>query len=99
MSESKSSVVFVAEHGTYRAATLDESIQAARHALAQKFRRGRSLSSPRLMRDYLQFELSEREHEVFCLVLLDKRHRLLTCLEMFRGTIDGASVHPRESEA
>jgi DNA repair protein RadC len=28
--------------------------------------------------------------------LLDKRHRLIACEELFRGTIDGASVHPRE---
>lgn len=96
MSESKISTLFVCEAGGFRAATMDETIQAARGALAQKFRRGRSLSSPRLMREYLQFALSEREHEVFVVVLLDKRHRLLACLEMFRGTIDGASVHPRE---
>jgi DNA repair protein RadC len=28
--------------------------------------------------------------------LLDKRHRLIEYVELFRGTIDGASVHPRE---
>jgi DNA repair protein RadC len=95
-SKSKSSALFVCEAGSFRTATMDETIQAARSALALKFRRGRSLASPRLMREYLQFQLSEREHEVFCVVLMDKRHRLLACLEMFRGTIDGASVHPRE---
>lgn len=90
------STLFICEAGSLRAATLDETIQAALNALAQKFRRGRSLKSPRLMREYLQFALSEKEHEIFWVVLLGKRHRLIACLEMFRGTIDGASVHPRE---
>jgi DNA repair protein RadC len=33
---------------------------------------------------------------VFCALFLDNRHRLIACDELFRGTIDGASVHPRE---
>jgi DNA repair protein RadC len=40
--------------------------------------------------------LADLQYEVFCLLYLDKRHRLIACDEMFRGTIDGASVHPRE---
>jgi DNA repair protein RadC len=41
-------------------------------------------------------KLSHLEHEVFSAIFLDNRHRILTYEEMFRGTIDGASVHPRE---
>jgi DNA repair protein RadC len=40
--------------------------------------------------------LSARDHEVFTVIFMDNRHRVIECLEMFRGTIDGASVHPRE---
>jgi len=40
--------------------------------------------------------LGARECEYFCLALLDARHRLIEFVELFRGTIDGASVHPRE---
>src|SRR3546814_4417744 len=36
------------------------------------------------------------EHEVFVAILLDTRHRVLEFVELFRGTIDGAEVHPRE---
>jgi DNA repair protein RadC len=36
------------------------------------------------------------EHEVFVLILLDTRHHILSIEELFRGTIDGASVYPRE---
>ncbi|MDX1454702.1 MAG: DNA repair protein RadC [Gammaproteobacteria bacterium] len=45
---------------------------------------------------YLQARLRDRPHEVFLCLLLDNRHRLLDSLELFRGTIDGASVYPRE---
>jgi DNA repair protein RadC len=40
--------------------------------------------------------LANREFETFCLIYLDNRHRLIACEDLFRGTIDGASVHPRE---
>jgi DNA repair protein RadC len=41
-------------------------------------------------------ELRDRPFEVFCCLFLDNRHRLIAFDELFRGTIDGASVHPRE---
>ena len=55
-----------------------------------------SLSSPRATRDFLAARLRDLEHEVFCCLFLDKRHRLIQFEELFRGTLDGASVHPRE---
>ena len=36
------------------------------------------------------------DHELFCCLFLDNRHRVICCEELFRGTINGASVHPRE---
>lgn len=48
------------------------------------------------MRDFLTVNLGDRDSEYFCLLLLDSRHRFLRFVELFRGTIDGASVHPRE---
>jgi DNA repair protein RadC len=36
------------------------------------------------------------DYEVFGLVLVDQRYKVIECVELFRGTIDGASVHPRE---
>src|SRR6202166_4295483 len=41
-------------------------------------------------------KLGARDYEVFGLVLADKRHKVIECVELFRGTIDGASVYPRE---
>ena len=80
----------------FRAATFDEVISGARHALAIRVRKGTVMTSPKAARDYLTMRLGTREHEVFTILFLDSRHRLIDCLELFRGTIDGASVHPRE---
>jgi DNA repair protein RadC len=45
---------------------------------------------------YLRLQLASRPYEIFAVLLLDNRHRLIRYVELFRGTIDGASVHPRE---
>jgi DNA repair protein RadC len=77
-------------------ASADQVIAAARAHIARRFRRGASLSSPTAMRDFLRLHLGTREFETFCCLFLDNRHRLIEFVELFRGTIDGASVHPRE---
>jgi len=68
----------------YREATLDE------------IRRGTVFSSPKITADYLIARLGQLQHEVFTLIYVDSRHRFIACQDLFRGTIDGASVHPRE---
>ena len=54
------------------------------------------ITSPNDTRNYLMLKLAEKEHEVFAVMFLDNRHQLIAYEEMFRGTIDGASVYPRE---
>jgi DNA repair protein RadC len=80
----------------YRPATPEEVLTCAREVLERRFRRGRMLDSPASTQQYLTHRLADKEHEVFVILMLDNRHRLIECVEMFRGTIDGASVHPRE---
>lgn len=55
-----------------------------------------SFTSPDAVRNYLKLKLAESEREVFACLFLDNRHRLIAYEELFYGTIDGASVHPRE---
>jgi DNA repair protein RadC len=55
-----------------------------------------SLNAPIESARFLRAMLEGRDHEVFVVVFVDNRHRLIKVEEMFRGTIDGASVHPRE---
>jgi DNA repair protein RadC len=84
------------ERGETRLATPEEIIRKAREVMSRKVRRGTSMSSPQVVRDFLSIKLGTLEHEIFCVLLLDSRFRLIEFVELFRGTIDGASVHPRE---
>lgn len=63
--------------------------------LAQRHRPGQMLSSPDVTRAYLRLRLAEQRNEVFGSLFLDVRHRIIAVSELFRGTIDGTSVHPR----
>lgn len=82
--------------GPARWAQLQAALELARRHHLERLRFGPSLTSPRAARDYLIARLRDRDHEVFCCLFLDSRHRLLSFEELFRGTVDGASVHPRE---
>jgi len=79
-----------------RTATATEIISAARRAMTRRVRRGMAMHSPSLVREFLTMKLGTLEHETFAVMLLDSRHRLIDYVELFRGTIDKASVHPRE---
>jgi DNA repair protein RadC len=74
----------------------DTLIAAALAVLARRIRCGDSLASPSAVRDYLRLLLAGREHEVFVVVLLDSQNRVLSCQELFRGTLTQTSVYPRE---
>lgn len=82
--------------GAYAAVSDDQLIAAAMRVLADRVVRTDTLESPRATREYLILRLAPLEHEVFCCIFLDSRHRVIAFEELFRGTIDGASVHPRE---
>jgi DNA repair protein RadC len=79
-----------------REATDAEIVVAAREVLGRRFRRGAALTSPKVAREYLAMKYALHEREVFVAIWLDTRHRVLGHTELFHGTIDGASVHPRE---
>jgi len=70
-------------------------ITLAMKVLAIKHRAGRPLSKPDETRNYLRLRLADYRNEVFGCLFLDNRHRIITVRELFQGTINGASVHPR----
>lgn len=75
----------------------DAVIANALQILESRLRQaGQAMTSPDDVKNYLKLKLAEREHEVFTVLFMDNRHRVIAFEEMFRGTIDGASVHPRE---
>ncbi|MDH5784415.1 MAG: DNA repair protein RadC, partial [Chromatiales bacterium] len=72
------------------------SLELSRRHLLATLQRGDALTSPADTRRYLSAQLRHRQQEVFACLFLDNRHRVLGYEELFYGTIDGASVHPRE---
>lgn len=70
--------------------------EMARRHLLERMHRGDVLQSPDHTRHYLQSRLRDYPHEVFACLFLDNRHRVIQFEELFRGTINGATVHPRE---
>jgi DNA repair protein RadC len=89
--------LFVAEPGgEFKAAADGDVIRAATAAIGRALARGPKFDSPSASRKFLPALLGHLDYEVFCLAHLDKRHRLIKFEQLFRGTIDGASVFPRE---
>ena len=82
--------------GRYLLATAAQILEAERQAIEYKMQRGASFSSPVAVKEYLSAKLAGFEHEVFAVLFLDTQHRLIEYSELFRGTIDSASVYPRE---
>jgi DNA repair protein RadC len=54
------------------------------------------LTSPQASKDYVKLQLATYEHEVFACLFLDNKHRVITFEKLFRGSINSASVYPRE---
>lgn len=77
-------------------ATHDEIRAAAMHLSLRDLSKTPAMSAPNVVRDFLTTRLRDMPFEIFAGLFLDNRHRLIEYREMFRGTIDGASVHPRE---
>ncbi|WP_425491997.1 RadC family protein [Lysobacter niastensis] len=80
----------------YRPATAEQIVAAARQVADLRMQRGASFKNPSVACDYFRDKLTGLEREVFAAVFLDTQHRLIECVELFQGTIDGAEVHPRE---
>jgi DNA repair protein RadC len=73
----------------------NDVIAEAFRILCNRHRAGEVLTSPEATRDFIRLRLAEELNEVFGCIFLDNRHRVIAVEELFRGTIDGASVHPR----
>ena len=82
--------------GPARVATLKAVQELGRRYYTDKLPVGESIASPSDTQQYLSARLRDLPYEVFCCLYLDNRHRVLRFEELFRGTIDGTSVYPRE---
>jgi len=89
---------FCASHGLGQAkyVQLQAVLEMSRRHLHETLKRGDALTSPQHTRRYLSARLRGYPYEVFACLFLDNQHRVIEYEELFQGTIDGASVHPRE---
>ncbi len=82
--------------GTARSCCLHAALELGQRYLASELQRPDALSNPAACADYLRARIAAYPYEVFACLFLDNRHRVIAFEELFRGSIDGASVHPRE---
>lgn len=82
--------------GRAKYAQLQAVLEMARRHLAEQLRRDSALESPQAVRDFLKARLRHEPHEVFACLFLDSRHRVLAFEVLFHGSIDSASVYPRQ---
>ncbi len=82
--------------GEAKYAALQAALEITRRQLQARLERGDALCNPDDTRRYLRARLRHLDHEVFACLLLDTRHRVIRFDPLFRGTLDGAAVHPRE---
>jgi len=82
--------------GPAKTAQLAAVMEIARRCLRENLQSGGALASPGAVRDYLRLAIADREHEVFVCLWLDAQHRVISCEELFRGTLTQTSVYPRE---
>lgn len=82
--------------GQAKYAQLQAVLEMAKRHFKEILQRGSALTSPDMTRAYLSAQLRGYSYEVFACLFLDNQHRVIQLDELFRGTIDGASVYPRE---
>ncbi len=75
---------------------LQAVLEMSKRYLGETLEKQDVISSPEDTRQYLKCQLRDRPYEVFAALFLDNRHQIIKFEELFRGTIDGASVYPRE---
>ena len=90
-----SNALFIKSGRRYRAATSQEVYDAAADAYVARVA-GATISAPRDAHELCRVLVGRYEHERFGVLFLDARHRLIAAEAMFFGTIDGATVYPRE---
>lgn len=76
--------------------TEQDVLAAAEGILGERLKRQGSIGSPTDANDFLRMRLGALSHEEFHILWLDNRHRIIDCQKLFTGTVDGASVYPRE---
>ena len=75
---------------------LHASLEMSKRFFHDEIREGGALTNPEATRNFLRSALLNKQHEVFCCLFLNAQHQVLCFEEMFQGTLDAASVYPRD---
>ncbi len=82
--------------GSYLPAPKEAIFAAAKRLSSNQLKRGVSIQSSKSAMAAISQKLSDYQYEMFACLFLDSNHRVLTFQEMFRGSINSATIHPRE---
>lgn len=82
---------------THQPMTADQVLEKAAEILANKHLTSDAFTSSQATKDFLQFKLGKYEREVFAIMILNNKHQLIEYSELFFGTINAASIYPREA--
>ncbi len=82
--------------GTAKYVQFQAGLELGRRYLMEQMQKGDAITSPKISRDYLTLQLRDKPYEAFFAMFLDSKHRVIHHEELFRGTIDNATVPVRE---
>lgn len=82
--------------GSAKYAQLQAVLELAKRAISEELQENATLSSPQTVKKYLQLMIGNKPYESFAILFLDVKNRLIRAEELFRGTLNHASVYPRE---
>ena len=96
LSAGKGSFCQVRGIGEAKYVQLQAVMELARRHLGEQLGREQVFSNPSLVGEFLLAHLRDCEQEIFAALFLDSQHRLISWEKLFFGTIDSASIYPRE---
>ncbi|WGO98883.1 DNA repair protein RadC [Saccharophagus degradans] len=82
--------------GNAKFSQLQAVLEMSRRHLAAALEHKTSLTSTTAVKQFVSAQLRHRQNEIFALILLNTQNQLIKFVELFNGTIDSASVYPRE---
>ena len=74
---------------------LQACLEMSKRHLAEELKQGDTISSPQQVKDYIQSHLMSRPNEIFAALFLNNQHQIIAYEELFFGTVNASSVHPR----